>query len=67
MTSVSQKLSITTYKSSNASVINKLAKQLEEEKKEREKMQREIDALKKINSDLCSAVLSATKSEKTKK
>ena len=56
--------SITTDLRSNASMkqstvtqINKLALQLDEERKEREQMKQEIEALKKINSDLCNALL----------
>lgn len=50
---------------SSVTAINKLQSQLEEEKREREKMQREIEELKKINNDLCSALLnpSTKKSE----
>ena len=47
------------YKSSNYLSITKLSQQLEEEKREREKMQKEIEELKKLNSDLCSAILSS--------
>ncbi|CDW85637.1 UNKNOWN [Stylonychia lemnae] len=44
--------SVRSYKSSNYSAITKLAKQLEDEKQEREKMKKEIEELKKINNDL---------------
>ncbi len=47
------------YKSTNFIAISKLSQQLEEEKREREKMKKEIEELKKLNSDLCSAILSS--------
>lgn len=45
------------FKSSNYSAINKLSLQLDDERKEREKMKLEIEELKKMNSELCSAIL----------
>ncbi len=50
---------VKSYKSTNFLAISKLSQQLEEEKREREKMQKEIEELKKLNSDLCSAILSS--------
>ena len=43
---------------SNYSYINKLENQLKEEKEQREKLQSEIEELKKISSELQDAVLS---------
>eukprot|EP00347_Sterkiella_histriomuscorum_P018955 403343518 len=59
-------MSTKSYKSSNYSAINKLSQQLDEERKEREKMQQEIEELKKMNSDLCNAILN-TKESPSKK
>ena len=39
-------------------MISKLQKQLDEEKKAREKLKDEIDELKKMNAELCNAILS---------
>lgn len=36
---------------------------MEEERKEREKMQKEIEELKKLNSELCNAILSKSNTE----
>jgi hypothetical protein len=41
--------------------------QLEEERREREKMRREIEELRKINSDLCSAILQTGSPPQAKK
>ncbi len=48
--------------SSSKTVISKLEKDLMSEKKAREKLQLEIEELKKMNSDLCNAILSSTES-----
>lgn len=53
---------VKTYKSSNYSAINKLSQQLDEERREREKMRKEIEDLKKMNSDLCNAILASNSS-----
>ncbi len=40
-------------------MINKLEKKLNEERHQREKLQSEIEELKKMNNDLCNAILSS--------
>lgn len=39
-------------------MVSKLQKQLDEEKKAREKLRQEIEELKKMNSELCNVILS---------
>ena len=46
----------------SASVVSKLQKQLDEEKKAREQLKNEIDELKKMNNELCNAILSTNNS-----
>jgi len=45
-------------------VISSLQKELQEERKQRERLQKEIEELKKMNGDLCNAILSTTSSRK---
>ena len=45
-------------------MISKLQKQLDEEKRAREKLREEIDELKRMNNELCNAILSTTPARK---
>lgn len=61
---VSEMKSVTTEMKSqktnktSSTVISKLQKQLDDEKKAREKLKEEIEELKKMNNELCNAILS---------
>jgi predicted RNase H-like nuclease (RuvC/YqgF family) len=45
-------------------VINNLEKQLEDEKQAREQLRSEIEELKKMNSELCNAIMSQSSKKK---
>jgi predicted RNase H-like nuclease (RuvC/YqgF family) len=49
----------------SSTVISKLQKQLDEEKKARERLKEEIDELKKMNNELCNAILSTNGANST--
>jgi len=58
LSNLSRKLSSSTA----VTVINKLEKQLNDEKQEREKMRNEIEELRKMNEKLCEAIIKSQSS-----